>query len=52
MATVEEIDILDSGMGSSDMRSPEVKSILPGVEEEEEVNKSLFKIFQSKKVSD
>ncbi|XP_063974366.1 mitochondrial import receptor subunit TOM22 homolog [Diachasmimorpha longicaudata] len=36
MATVEEIDILDSGMGSSDIRSPEVKSILPGDEEDEE----------------
>ncbi|XP_034948753.1 mitochondrial import receptor subunit TOM22 homolog [Chelonus insularis] len=39
MATVEEIDILDSGMGSSDMRSPEIKSILP--EEEDEEDESL-----------
>lgn len=38
MATVEEIDVQeDSGMGSSDVRSPEVKAILPDDEEDEEV---------------
>ncbi|KAI4495428.1 hypothetical protein M0802_008642 [Mischocyttarus mexicanus] len=36
MASIEEIDQLDSGMGSSDVRSPEVKSLLPDEEEDEE----------------
>ncbi|KAK2582646.1 hypothetical protein KPH14_004925 [Odynerus spinipes] len=36
MASIEEIDQLDSGMGSSDARSPEVKSLLPDEEDEEE----------------
>lgn len=35
MATIEELDLTDSGMGSSDIRSPEVKSILPDEEEED-----------------
>lgn len=39
MASVEELDQVDSGMGSSDARSPEVKSLLPedGDEDDEEV---------------
>lgn len=37
MASVEEIDQSDSGMGSSDARSPEVKSLLPDDEDDEEV---------------
>lgn len=37
MASIEEIDQLDSGMGSSDARSPEVKSLLPDEEDDEEV---------------
>lgn len=38
MATIEEIDVQeDSGMGSSDIHSPEIKSILPDDEEDEEV---------------
>ncbi|KAK0174707.1 hypothetical protein PV327_010444 [Microctonus hyperodae] len=42
MATLEEIDseILDSGMVSSDIRSPEVRSILP--EEEDEEDETFF----------
>ncbi|XP_015176446.1 PREDICTED: mitochondrial import receptor subunit TOM22 homolog [Polistes dominula] len=36
MASFEEVDQLDSGMGSSDVRSPEVKSLLPNEEEDEE----------------
>ncbi|XP_015519107.1 mitochondrial import receptor subunit TOM22 homolog [Neodiprion pinetum] len=36
MASVEELDQLDSGMGSSDARSPEVKSILPDDNDDEE----------------
>ncbi|KAF7408252.1 mitochondrial import receptor subunit TOM22 [Vespula maculifrons] len=36
MASIEEIDQLDSGMGSSDARSPEVKSLLPDEEDDEE----------------
>ncbi|KAH0560205.1 mitochondrial import receptor subunit TOM22 homolog [Cotesia glomerata] len=36
MATIEELDLTDSGMGSSDIRSPEVKSILPDEEEEDD----------------
>ncbi|XP_032671016.1 mitochondrial import receptor subunit TOM22 homolog [Odontomachus brunneus] len=38
MASVEEVDQVDSGMGSSDARSPEVKSLLPddGDEDDEE----------------
>ncbi|XP_008546972.1 mitochondrial import receptor subunit TOM22 homolog [Microplitis demolitor] len=36
MATVEELDLTDSGMESSDIRSPEVKSILPDEEEEDD----------------
>ncbi|KAF7989066.1 hypothetical protein HCN44_007376 [Aphidius gifuensis] len=37
MATIEEIDVQeDSGMGSSDIHSPEIKSILPDDEEDEE----------------
>lgn len=31
-----DIEQLDSGMGSSDMRSPEVKAILPDDDEEDE----------------
>ncbi|KAK0092423.1 hypothetical protein PV326_001494 [Microctonus aethiopoides] len=42
MATLEEIDseILDSGMVSSDIRSPEVRAILP--EEEDEEDETFF----------
>lgn len=37
MASVEELDQqIDSGMGSSDVRSPEVKSLLPDDEDDEE----------------
>ncbi|XP_015604411.1 mitochondrial import receptor subunit TOM22 homolog [Cephus cinctus] len=36
MASIEELDQLDSGMGSSDIRSPEVKSILPDDDDDEE----------------
>ncbi|XP_043283384.1 mitochondrial import receptor subunit TOM22 homolog [Venturia canescens] len=39
MASIEEVEvveILDSGMGSSDVRSPEIKSILPDDGEDEE----------------
>ncbi|EFN83430.1 mitochondrial import receptor subunit TOM22 homolog [Harpegnathos saltator] len=38
MASVEELDQVDSGMGSSDTCSPEVKSLLPeeGDEDDEE----------------
>ncbi|XP_012256399.1 mitochondrial import receptor subunit TOM22 homolog [Athalia rosae] len=41
MASVEELDQLDSGMGSSDARSPEVKSILPDDDEDEEEDESI-----------
>ena len=37
MTSVEEVDQLDSGMGSSDAHSPEVKSLLPDDEDDEEV---------------
>ncbi|XP_033328078.1 translocase of outer mitochondrial membrane 22 homolog mge [Megalopta genalis] len=36
MASIEELDQLDSGMDSSDARSPEVKSLLPDDEDDEE----------------
>ncbi|XP_033231111.1 mitochondrial import receptor subunit TOM22 homolog [Belonocnema kinseyi] len=36
-----EIEQLDSGMGSSDMRSPEVKAILPDDDDEYEEDESL-----------
>lgn len=37
MASVEELDQqVDSGMGSSDARSPEVKSLLPDDEDDDE----------------
>lgn len=36
MASVEELDQIDSGMGSSDARSPEVKSLLPEEDEDDE----------------
>ncbi|CAD1480050.1 unnamed protein product, partial [Heterotrigona itama] len=36
MPSVEEVDQLDSGMGSSDAHSPEVKSLLPDDEDDEE----------------
>lgn len=36
MASVEEVDQIDSGMGSSDARSPEVKSLLPDDEDDDE----------------
>lgn len=36
MASIEEIDQLDSGMGSSDARSPEVKSLMPDDDDDEE----------------
>jgi len=37
MASVEELDHqVDSGMGSSDARSPEVKSLLPDDEDDDE----------------
>lgn len=37
MATItEEPEQLDSGMGSSDARSPEVKSLLPADDDEED----------------
>lgn len=36
MASLEELDQLDSGMDSSDARSPEVKSLLPDDEDDEE----------------
>ncbi|KOX75279.1 Mitochondrial import receptor subunit TOM22 like protein [Melipona quadrifasciata] len=36
MTSVEEVDQLDSGMGSSDAHSPEVKSLLPDDEDDEE----------------
>ncbi|XP_076667472.1 translocase of outer mitochondrial membrane 22 homolog mge [Andrena cerasifolii] len=36
MASIKELDQLDSGMGSSDARSPEVKSLLPDDEGDEE----------------
>lgn len=42
MATVEELDLTDSGMESSDIRSPEVKSILPDEEEEDVILLFLF----------
>lgn len=35
MATIEELD-QDSGMGSSDVRSPDVKSLLPDDDEDDE----------------
>lgn len=35
-AVMEELDQWDSGMGSSDARSPEVKSLLPDDEDDEE----------------
>lgn len=41
MTSVEEVDQLDSGMGSSDAHSPEVKSLLPDDEDDEEVKKAL-----------
>jgi len=41
MASIEEVDILDSGMGSSDVRSPEVKSILPPDDIEDEEDETL-----------
>lgn len=37
MTSVEEVEQLDSGMGSSDAHSPEVKSLLPDDEDDEEV---------------
>lgn len=38
MASVAEVETeLDSGMGTSDVRSPEVKSLMPDDDEEEEV---------------
>ena len=37
MATIEEIDHLDSGVVSSDVRSPECKAILPDDDDYEEV---------------
>lgn len=42
-----DIEQLDSGMGSSDMRSPEVKAILPDddEEDEEEVVYSIFHLY-------
>lgn len=45
MASVAEVETeLDSGMGTSDVRSPEVKSLMPDDDEEEEVldNYNLF----------
>ncbi|XP_076637415.1 translocase of outer mitochondrial membrane 22 homolog mge [Colletes latitarsis] len=36
MASLEDLDQLDSGMGSSDAHSPEVKSLLPDDEDDEE----------------
>lgn len=37
----EELEKFDSGMGSSDMRSPEVKAILPDDDEEDEEDETL-----------
>lgn len=36
MASIEELEQLDSGMGSSDARSPEVKSLLPEEDDDDE----------------
>ncbi|XP_043254973.1 mitochondrial import receptor subunit TOM22 homolog [Colletes gigas] len=36
MASLEDLDQLDSGMGSSDAHSPEVKSVVPDDEDDEE----------------
>ncbi|XP_053984170.1 mitochondrial import receptor subunit TOM22 homolog [Hylaeus anthracinus] len=36
MSSFEELEQLDSGMGSSDAHSPEVKSLLPDGEDDEE----------------
>jgi len=36
MASVEELDQVDSGMGSSDVHSPEMKSLLPDDDDDDE----------------
>ncbi|XP_020289070.1 mitochondrial import receptor subunit TOM22 homolog isoform X2 [Pseudomyrmex gracilis] len=42
MASVEELDQqVDSGMGSSDVHSPEVKTLLPDDEDDDEEDESL-----------
>lgn len=46
MASVEELDHqVDSGMGSSDARSPEVKSLLPDDEDDDEEVRAIEPLY-------
>lgn len=52
MASVEELDQqIDSGMGSSDGHSPEVKSLLPDDEDDDEEVRAIVLILKQKNVS-
>ncbi|XP_015433306.1 PREDICTED: mitochondrial import receptor subunit TOM22 homolog [Dufourea novaeangliae] len=45
MASIEELDQLDSGMGNSDACSPEMKSLLPDDEDDEEDESLAERLF-------